>query len=62
MYGMELLATVHWVAKHDATALHSPECVTRLVHNRSPRKKDTFTARHVEIAWSALHDKCWMAA
>lgn len=62
MYGMELLATVHWVAKHESAATHSPEAASRLVHEWSPRKKDMFTARHVEIAWKALHDKGWIAA
>jgi hypothetical protein len=62
MYGMELLATVHWVATHDDAARTSPEIGARLVQEWSARKKGMFTERHVRIAWLALRDKGWIAA
>ncbi len=54
-YGMELLATVHWVASRDG-AKDSNEAL-RLVHAWSDRKKGLFPPRHVELAWNVLHQK-----
>lgn len=56
-YGMELLASVHWVASHDgAAAADCREAIER-VHQWTPRKKQTFTAEHIEMAWNALRER-----
>jgi len=56
-YSMELLASVHWVASHDATAAADWRKAMEQVHQWSPRKKQTFTAEHIEVAWNALRDR-----
>ena len=50
-YGMELLATVHWVGAKDG-ATSSSEAVSR-VHSWNDRKK-MFSRSHIELAWSVL--------
>lgn len=58
-YGLELLATVHWVV--DREAAQSPdEAVTR-IHNWNDRKK-VFTPRQIGLAYDVLQSKGWLAA
>ncbi|HEU5271498.1 MAG TPA: macro domain-containing protein [Jatrophihabitans sp.] len=58
-YGLELLATVHWIANEDREA-QSAARITELVRAWSPRKGGMFTAEHVATAWSALRDRGWL--
>jgi O-acetyl-ADP-ribose deacetylase (regulator of RNase III) len=56
--GLELLATVHWVAKHE-----SPQSVNDLVkstHAWNERKRQ-FTPRQIELAALALESQGWIA-
>lgn len=62
MYGMELLATVHWVATHSDAKLDDLSEVTRRVQSWNRRKRDLFTERHIRIAWEHLGDEGWLAA
>lgn len=57
MYGMELLATVHWVTSHDKAAATDWHRTVEMVHEWTPRKRRTFTEDHIHIAWAALHDR-----
>lgn len=59
-YGLELLATVHWTASHDAAA--TDEELAKSFWDRSPRKARMFTERHVRIALDALRDQGWLAS
>jgi len=62
-YGMELLATVHWVAtREDPRA--TTECARAVseVQAWSQRKSCLFNARHIEIAWQRLRDHDWLQA
>lgn len=60
-YGMELLATVHWVAgREDPAANADPAIAGKLVRDWSPRKKGLFTQEHVAIAWQHLRDEGWL--
>lgn len=53
-YGMELLATVHWVTtKEGVTNLAG---AVEAVHGWSERKRQLFPRRHVELAWKVLHE------
>jgi O-acetyl-ADP-ribose deacetylase (regulator of RNase III) len=62
-YGMELLASVHWVATHeDLNAATDAALATALVHRWTPRKGRMFTPEHVRAAWQCLHDRGWLAA
>lgn len=57
-FGLELLATVHWVAKHE-----SPPSVDALVsatHAWNERKRQ-FTPRQIELAATALGRHGWIA-
>lgn len=56
-FGMELLATVHWVAKREGADTFD-KAVDR-VHAWSERKKQ-FHPRHIERAWTQLMEQDWL--
>jgi len=56
MYGMELLASVHWVARSGADATEAEVQVRQW----TPRKAGLFTTAHVETAWAALERHGWL--
>jgi O-acetyl-ADP-ribose deacetylase (regulator of RNase III) len=63
-YGMELLATVHWVAHepspgHEAPARLADEAIER-VHAWNPRKRKLFRPEHVKTAWGRLAAEGWI--
>ena len=58
-YGLELLATVHWVATREGATTH--EAAVEQVRNWNDRKK-AFTPRQVAIAFDALQSKGWLTA
>jgi len=51
-YCMELLATVHWVARNDdpKAAIDAGRAV-EVVHDWSPRKRHAFRPAHIRSAW-----------
>jgi O-acetyl-ADP-ribose deacetylase (regulator of RNase III) len=60
-YGLELLATVHWVAmREDPTAKNNIAAVLTGVHNWSPRKRKLFKEPHICVAWQRLKDTGWI--
>lgn len=58
-FGLELLATVHWVATNDESARTEGDVVQR-VHAWNERKQQ-FTPRHIGIALNVLADQGWIA-
>ena len=63
-YGMELLATVHWVAhrggpKSDTKATDVVAAIAQ-VHAWNPRKQQVFKPDHIRTAWSQLAQQGWM--
>ena len=58
-YGLELLATVHWVATH--VSVSDDETLARKVWDWSPRKARMFTSEHVRTALDALRGQGWLA-
>ena len=63
-YGMELLATVHWVArrggpKSDAPASDAAAAIGQ-IHTWNPRKQQVFKPEHIHIAWNQLRDQAWL--
>jgi O-acetyl-ADP-ribose deacetylase (regulator of RNase III) len=60
MYGMELLATVHWAATQGVPGSPDDQAVVRYVQHWSQRKKDLFTSRHISIALAHLRAKRWL--
>jgi len=59
-YGMELLATVHWAATKDGAKTLAD--VIETVHAWNPRKRDLFSAKHIELAWNVLHQRQLLTA
>ena len=55
-YGLELLATVHWVAKHDVPLANDPDIAVQKVHSWNARKKKIFRAEHIKAAWRRLSE------
>lgn len=60
-YGLELLASVHWVAvREDATASESPDRAIELVHAWNERKRRALRPRDLKIAWERLKIEGWL--
>ena len=59
-YGLELLATVHWVISHGEPG--DDEAVIASVRGWSRRKGPTFTADHIWTALGVLRDRGWSPA
>jgi hypothetical protein len=57
-YGLELLATVHWLATQDATV--DDEALVKQVWEWSPRKARMFTGEHVQVALETLREHEWL--
>lgn len=60
-YGMELLATVYWVAQEDPAAAADLSAAIEGVHAWSDRKRRTFKPEHIRKAWQRLHEQGWLA-
>ena len=59
-YGLELLATVHWVATTEPGARTDLAVTTKLVQAWSKRKARLFTERHIAVAWGRLTQIGWL--
>ncbi len=63
-YGMELLATVHWVAHHGGPKRQVPavntDAATHAVHAWNPRKQNLFQPAHIASAWGQLDEMGWL--
>ena len=53
-YGMELLATVHWVATQGDSPASDLGEAAAMIREWSSRKRAQFPAKHVEVAWNRL--------
>ena len=53
-YGLELLATTHWVATHEDA--RAPSAASQRVRAWSQRKQHLFTDAHVAVAWERLEE------
>ncbi len=58
-YGMELLSSVHWVAKHGAKVLSADDAI-RAVHAWNERKRRMFSPSHLRVAWKQLDEAAWL--
>jgi O-acetyl-ADP-ribose deacetylase (regulator of RNase III) len=61
-YGMELLATVHWVVIENPEVAEDVEKVISLVHEWSDRKRNLFKPEHIRKAWQRLHEQNWFGS
>lgn len=60
-YGMELLASVHWVAVHEL-GVHSLEDAVAAVHGWNDRKKTLMKPQHIASAWHRLQQEGWLTS
>lgn len=58
-YGMELLSTVHWVARHEP-GVDTPEAALRAIGVWNPRKQKLMQPAHVNAAWERLVQEHWL--
>lgn len=61
-YGMELLASVHWVAVHGLFPVKDAEEAIQAIHQWSDRKRQMFKPEHIRIAWARLEKQGWLGA
>lgn len=61
-YGMELLASVHWVALHEPSRPQTADEAVEAVHRWNERKRRILEAEHIRIAWSRLEEQGWLPA
>jgi len=59
-FGMELLATVHWVAERDQEASDSPEKAVHAVHAWNTRKATAMKETQIRAAWGTLKAQDWL--
>jgi len=60
-YGMELLATVHWVAVHSEKPARDADSAVNAVHTWSDRKRQMFRPQHIRLAWDRLVKLGWIS-
>jgi len=56
-FGMELLATVHWVGTHGEDAKRDPKVAAAAVRRWNTRKAALMKPHHVQAAWERLHQQ-----
>jgi O-acetyl-ADP-ribose deacetylase (regulator of RNase III) len=59
-YGMELLASVHWVATHPDEQVTDLDSVMRAIYGWNERKRRILKPEHIRIAWERLREKGWL--
>lgn len=59
-HGLELLATVHWIARSQPSVARELEPVTREVHGWSERKQRAFSPFQIQVAWERLREQGWI--
>jgi O-acetyl-ADP-ribose deacetylase (regulator of RNase III) len=59
-YGMELLASVHWVAVHEDPSARSEQDAERAVRDWNARKRRIFQTSHLQVAWRRLESSGWL--
>ena len=60
-YGMELLSTVHWVARHQKPSATNADEAVAAVHAWSDRKRQMFKSDHIRVAWQRLQKQGWLS-
>ncbi len=59
-YGMELLASVHWLARHAEHAASNADQAVVGIHDWNERKRSMFHEDHIRIAWRRLDETAWL--
>jgi len=58
-YGLELLASVHWVVIEGGVP-NEPDSVVRAIQDWTDRKRQIMRADHIRVAWERLNDLGWL--
>lgn len=58
--GMELLATVHWLIKHEAIASNNKDEIVKKIQSWNQHKKNTMKPEHIYIAMERLKRDHWI--
>jgi O-acetyl-ADP-ribose deacetylase (regulator of RNase III) len=61
-YGMELLASTHWVATHAVSKASDVEAAILQIHQWTDRKRRMFQEKHIRVAWGRLQEEGWIAS
>lgn len=59
-YGMELLATVHWLSQEDPTVKNDFHRAVAGFAAWNKRKREHFRPEHIQVAWQRLHQQGWL--
>lgn len=60
-YGMELLATVHWLAANEMPDIRKDyQAAVRGFTAWNQRKRENFQSEHIKIAWERLKQQGWL--
>ncbi|MGZ8217084.1 type II toxin-antitoxin system antitoxin DNA ADP-ribosyl glycohydrolase DarG [Methylomagnum sp.] len=59
-YGMELLSTVHWVARHEVADKANLAAIRARVEAWNQRKKDLMKPQHIQKAYARLESEGWI--
>ena len=60
-YGMELLSSVHWVARRDTPVAVDEDAAVTAVHGWNERKRNMFRPEHIRIAYRQLRAQGWLS-
>jgi len=60
-YGLELLGSVHWVARHEPSPARNADEATALIHAWNDRKRASFPQAHIDSAWKRLTETGWLS-
>ena len=58
--GMELLATVHWLVKHESVQVDNPQEIIRKIQSWNKHKKNVMKPAHINIAIERLKQEHWI--
>jgi len=58
-YGMELLSSVHWLAKQDREATDADTAIAGM-SRWNDRKSKLFKPEHIRVAWDRLQEEGWL--
>lgn len=56
-YGLTLLASVHWLATHEAPVIVTAEQAISGIQQWNSRKQKMFQPAHIEVAWQRLNSE-----
>jgi O-acetyl-ADP-ribose deacetylase (regulator of RNase III) len=60
-YGLELLSSVHWVAKYTDNPARTSDEAVQQVRGWNDRKHRMFQPRHIHVAWKRLAENDWLS-